>query len=92
MFLPAMHERYGFVIEMLIIALAVVNIRKYFSICLLMLIPILIEYSKYLFLTNNVPDFVLSLLYITGYIITTYLLFLTSKQKNAVEGDSVIDV
>lgn len=78
MFFPSMHERYGFIAEVLIIPLITKN--KYMLIPLtLMLIPVLIGYSAFLFNTGMHNNMYIALLYLFGYFIFSALLFSQRK-------------
>lgn len=78
MFFPSMHERYGFIAEVLIIPLITKN--KYMFIPLtLMLIPVLMGYSTFLFNTGMHNNMYIALLYLFGYFIFSALLFSQCK-------------
>lgn len=73
MFLPAMHERYAFVVDILMVVIAILN-KKYDLVAIPEVLNSLLSYNRYLFAsTANIVAF--SYIAVTVYIVFTLLLF-----------------
>lgn len=81
-FLPAMHERYGFLLEILLLVLLFVDKRYFFSIAIVEITSI-ITYGYYLY-QNPINLQMLSIIYVTAYILFSFMIAL-EKQKWCVE-------
>ena len=83
MFLPSMHDRYGYLVEILLIIAAMIDL-KLFPIAMLAEFSAVITYSSFLWKSSAVlpePLVWASALYIPAYVAFTYLLL--RKGKNA---------
>ncbi|AVH75875.1 hypothetical protein [Weissella koreensis] len=80
MFLPSMHERYGFISELLMVPLLIKD-RRMFLPFILMLIPVLSGYSVFLFHTVISNVTYISMIYLLGYLSFSYVIFITDKVR-----------
>ena len=71
MFLPAMHERYTYPVDILLAILVVVHFKKYFIFFIVNEIAVFLMYSHYLFGAEN-EGVILIILYVSIYLIFTY--------------------
>lgn len=78
MFLPSMHERYGFISELLMVPLLIKD-RRMFLPFILMLIPVLSGYSVFLFHTVISNTTYISMVYLLGYLSFSYVIFIKDK-------------
>lgn len=81
MFLPSMHERYGFIAELLMVPLLIKD-RRMFLPFILMLIPVLSWYSVFLFNTVISNTTYISMVYLLGYLSFSYLIFIKITRNN----------
>lgn len=80
-FLPAIHERYAYPVDILLLIMAIVN-KKYLIVAVPELINTFLSYDRYLF--KNTPNIViLSYIAVIIYLIFTVMLFLNCKHKGS---------
>ena len=77
-FLPAMHERYGYLLEILLLILVFVN-KKYFFCIIVAEISSILTYGAFLF-QNGINIQVLSICYIIAYLVFSWMII--SKRNN----------
>jgi len=80
-FLPAMHDRYTYVLDLLLLILAIVVGRKYFSYTLVATITSTITYISYLFTGQVLLNSWIVFLYILTWLYYSYNLFFCSTNK-----------
>lgn len=85
-FLPAIHERYAYPVDILLLIMAIVN-RKYLIVAIPELINSFLSYERYLFM-NNSNIVILSYIAVIIYLMFTVMLFLNCKHR--VSKDSLI--
>lgn len=85
LFLPAMHERYGYIYEILAICIAVYNIKT-LPLCLGLQIISLNTYNNYLFATGSFDLLLLSLVNVSIYV--AYLFILTKQMMTTTQNVS----
>ena len=73
LFLPAMHERYSYVIDIMLLLLVFLN-KRYWSIAAVEIISSLLRYQAYLFGGTGVSA-IHSLVYLTGWLCFTWMVF-----------------
>lgn len=73
MFLPTVHERYSFMVDILLIVLAFIN-KNYISISILEILNSFMSYTVYLF-TNNVNMIAFSYISVLVYFYFTFIFF-----------------
>ena len=74
LFLPAMHERYSFMLDILLIVLSVYR-RKYIGFAVLQEVTSAITYGRYLFGNSEIPIATLAVAYTAGYMLFSFLLW-----------------
>ena len=72
-FLPAMHERYTYVMDLLLLMLVFVN-RKYFGYAVIAIVTSCLTYAAYLF-TNRGLTPAIVIVYIFAWLHFSYVLF-----------------
>ena len=79
-FLPAMHERYTYVMDLLLLMLAVIN-NKFFKYAFIAITTSCITYSAYLF-TNKGLSLPLVIIYIFSWLLFSYVIFTNDIKEN----------
>ena len=91
MFLPSMHDRYGYLVEILLIIAAMIDL-KLFPIAMLAEFSAVITYSSFLWKSSAVlpePLVWASALYIPAYVAFTYLLLRRGKNATGIAPTAV---
>ncbi|MBE5912902.1 MAG: hypothetical protein E7274_02445 [Pseudobutyrivibrio ruminis] len=78
LFLPGMHERYGYLLDVLLIPLLFIDKKKYLLIFIIVTLFTAIQYAAFLFSHNVVEDWQI-IIYILCYV---YMGYLMSKKEN----------
>ena len=79
MFLPAMHERYAYVAEILFLVLVVYNLRRYGLICFVAQMATIMTYGSYLW-GNAINHQFIGICYVLAYCGYTYIVFNRKKE------------
>ena len=77
MFLPAMHERYTYVMDLLLLMLAILN-KKYIKYAFIAIAISSLTYTGYLF-TGKAVTLWIALLYFFSWLCYSYALFITTS-------------
>lgn len=80
LFLPCMHDRYTYVLDLLLLMLSFIN-KKYIIYAFIAVAMSCLTYSAYLFLEYAIINPLLSITYLLAWIIYSYYLFTPKAQK-----------
>ena len=78
-FLPAMHERYTYVLDLLLLLLAIIN-NKFIMYAFIAVIASCISYSNYLFADKGI-NFLMVIVYVTAWLHYIHTLHIFGKMK-----------
>lgn len=85
LFLPAMHERYSFLANMLLFVLLCINVKKYVPYFLVSSVTTLLTYGRYLYdgLAENIEIWQV-FIYVVAYVAFTVLVLYDSREKSEI--------
>lgn len=89
MFLPSMHERYGLMVEILLLLYALLY-RKYFGVCVGIYFVTLFAYSRYLFQREPISIIYMSMINLLLYLYFSYTFFKKDVEQTVkIEGENL---